>query len=433
MNISGSASLARFAALIGLDWADGKHAICLQVAESAQREAYDIEHRPESIDEWARGLRERFGGQPVAIALELAKGPIVYALRKYEFIVLFPLNPATLAKYRDVFTPSGAKDDPTDAELALEFLLKFSEKLQPLNPQSTQMRALQQLVEMRRRLVDDQTRLTNRLTSALKNYFPQSLQWFNDKASFLFCDFLQRWPTVKAARQARRATLVRFFHEHHVRRLELIEQRIDAIKTAVALTEDDGVIEPYALLVQALVEQLRATMHAIETFDQAIATRAPRHPDFPIFDSFPAAGPAFAPRLLTAFGEQRERFPGADDLQRYAGVAPVTERSGHSTWVHWRWKCPTFLRQSFIEWAALTIPRSFWAAAYYQHQRSKGTNHQAALRALAYKWIRILHHCWRTGQKYDESIYLKALKQRGSPLLNYIAEQPSAQTPLKKT
>jgi hypothetical protein len=110
-------------------------------------------------------------------------------------------------------------------------------------------------------------------------------------------------------------------------------------------------------------------------------------------------------------------------VQRYAGIAPVTERSGNSTWVHWRWKCPTFLRQTFVEWAALTIPRSFWAAAYYRQQRSKGQAHQAAVRALAFKWIRILHHCWRTGQKYDEATYLKALKQRGSSLLEHIVAE----------
>jgi transposase len=419
----GSDILGGFAALIGLDWADGKHAVCLQAAGSSQREADDVEHRPETIEEWVRGLRRRFGGRPVAIALELAKGPIVYALRKYEFIVLFPLNPATLSKYRDMFYPSGAKDDPTDAGLALEFLLKYPEKLKPLDPQSAPMRALQQLVEMRRRLVDDQTRITNRLTSALKNYFPQALEWFPDKASLLFCDFLARWPTVKAARQARRATLERFFHEHNARRPELIEQRIDAIKHAVSLTEDEGVVEPCTLLVRALVEQLRATLRAIEMFDREIAERAPRHPDFPIFDSFPAAGPVFGPRLLSAFGEQRERFPAADDVQRYGGVAPVTERSGNALWIHWRLKCPTFLRQTFVEWAALTIPRSFWATAYYQQQRSKGNNHQAAVRALAYKWIRILHHCWRTGKPYDETTYLKALKKRGSPLLAHIVDE----------
>jgi transposase len=421
MNRLGS-DLSQFAALIGLDWSDGKHALCLLCAGETTFEAGSVEHSPEAIDEWARGLRERFKGRPVAIALELRQGPIVSALRKYDFIVLFPINPAALSKYREVFTHSGAKDDPTDAQLAVEFLLKHPEKLKALNPQSAQMRALEQLVEMRRRLVDDQTRITNRLTSALKNYFPQVLHWFDDKSSLLFCDFLQRWPTLKSAQQARRATLERFFHEHNVRQSKLIERRVQSIKSAIALTDDQAVVQPSALLVKALVEQLRATIQAIRSFDCEIAARAPAHPDFHIFESLPAAGPVFAPRLLTAFGEQRERYPNADDLQRYAGVAPVTQRSGNSQWVHWRWSCPTFLRQTFVEWAALTIPRSFWANAFYRQQRSAGKTHQAALRSLAYKWIRILHHCWKMRQPYDESIYLNALKKRGSKLLKFIAE-----------
>jgi transposase len=415
--------LSRFAACIGLDWADGKHALCLKVADADRREAGELEHRPEAIDAWARELRQRFSGQPVAIALELAKGPIVHALRKYAFFVIFPINPTTLAKYREVFAPSGAKDDPTDAGLALSFLLKYPEKLCPLDPQSAQMRTLEQLVEMRRVLVDDQTRITNRLTSALKNYFPQPLEWFPDKASILFCDFLTRWPTLKAARQARRNTLERFMIEHNVRRATLIQQRIEAIKSAVPLTDDPGVIQPCSLLISALVEQLRATLKAIQAFDRQIADAAPAHPNFPIFDSFPAAGAVFAPRLLAAFGEQRQRYPDPTDIQKFVGVAPVTERSGNSSWVHWRWQCPKFLRQTFVEWAALTIPQSFWANAFYRQQRARGKSHQAAVRALAFKWIRIMHRCWMTGQKYDEATYLNALTKRGSPLLEFIAEQ----------
>ena len=283
-----------FAAYIGLDWADAKHDICVQVAGSHDTEHFVLEHRPESIDAWARELRQRFQGQPVALALELFKGPIVSALAKYDFFVLFPINPATLAKYRETWTHSGAKDDPTDAELALELLL-HPERFQPLNPQSPQMRTLEQLNAHRRRLVNDQTRITNRLTDALKQYFPQPLQWFDDKATELFCDFLQRWPTLKAAQLARRSTLERFFREHNVRYPLVIEQRIEAIKGASALTTDEGVITAYSLLVQAFVAQLRVTLKAIETFNEEVNRCARSHPDFFIFDSFPAAGPVFSP------------------------------------------------------------------------------------------------------------------------------------------
>jgi hypothetical protein len=143
-------------------------------------------------------------------------------LRKYDFLILFPINPLTLARYREAFTPSRAKDDPTDAELQLELLLTHRDKLQPLKPQSPAMRALEQLVEHRRRVVGDKVRLTNRLTSTLKNYFPHVLQWFQERDTLIFCDFLCRWPTLKAAQLARRSTLETFFRDHHVRSTDVI-------------------------------------------------------------------------------------------------------------------------------------------------------------------------------------------------------------------
>jgi transposase len=343
---------------------------------------------------------------------------IVSALRQYEFLVLFPVNPLTLARYREAFTPSRAKDDPTDAELQVEILLKHRDKLTPLSPQSPTMRALAQLVEHRRRLVGDKVRCTNRLTSALKNYFPHVLQWFQEKDTAIFCDFLSRWPTLKAAQLARRTTLESFFRAHHVRQADVITTRLEAIKSAGALTTDEGIIIPNTLLVQALVAQLRVTLQAIADFDTAIAQCAQGHPDFPLFDALPGAGAVFAPRLLVAFGEQRERYASAEELQKYAGIAPVTERSGKKSWVHWRWQCPTFLRQTFVEWAAESIRHSFWAQVYYQQQRDKGKAHQAAVRALAFKWIRILYRCWQDRTPYDESVYLQALKRRSAPLLH---------------
>ena len=113
--------------------------------------------------------------------------------------------------------------------------------------------------------------------------------------------------------------------------------------------------------------------------------------------------------------------PNAAALQKYAGVAPVTERSGNKSWVHWRYSCPTFLRQTFIEWVAQTIPRSFWAEAFYRGCRERGMRHQAALRALAFKWIRILYRCWVDQVPYDETRYLKALQKRQAPLLRTAA------------
>jgi len=327
-----------------------------------------------------------------------------------------------MAKYREAFTPSHAKADSTDAQFALELLLRYRAKLKALTAQSVPMRALLRLVEQRRRLVGDQSRISNRLTDALKQYFPDVLAWFADKDTLLFCDFLSRWPTLKQLKRARRTTLLSFFHDHHVRSQARIDERLHAIKSAIPLTDDPAVIMPNQLLVLALVDQLRATLQAIERFDAEIASVSQTLPDYVLFRALPGAGATLAPRLLAAFGEQRERYHSAAEVQRYTGIAPVTESSGNKHWVHWRLQCPTFIRQTLVEWAGATIPRSFWAAAYYRQQRAKGCSHHAAVRALAFKWIRILYRCWQTRTPYDESTYLNALQRRGSPLLASMME-----------
>jgi len=412
----------QFAAFIGIDWADAKHDLCLQAVGCEKRESSTLEHTPEAIEAWASALRRRFGGKSVAICVELNKGPLVYALGKYDFMVLFPVNPLMVARFREAFATSGAKDDPSDAQLQLELLLKHRDRLKPLKPSSPAIRALEQMVEHRRRLVADKVRLNNRMSSILKNYFPQVLEWFKDRDTKLFCNFLTRWPTLERVQRARRSTLEHFFHTHHVRSSVLINKRIKGIGAAIALTTDEAVIAPNELLTKALVAQLRVVLVAIGEFDDEIALRAQRHADFALFDTLPGAGPVLAPRLLVAFGDQRERYACAADLQKYAGIAPVTVRSGKQCSVHWRWRCPKYLRQTFVEWSAKSIHHSFWAQAYYQQKRAQGKSHQVAVRALSFKWIRILFRCWQDRCPYDESVYLRALQRRGSPLFKYLAQ-----------
>lgn len=413
-----------FAAVIGIDWADAKHDVCLQVAGSTACEYSQLTHTVEAIAEWTKALEQRFAGKSVAVALELAKGPLVHALRQYPFLVLFPVNPASLATYRKTFAPSHAKDDPTDAFLLLDFFKRHRERLSRLRPDSIAMRSLQQMVEARATVRGDIVRVTNRLTSGLKNYFPQVLEWSAKKDTQLFCDFLRRWPTPQQARNARKRTLERFFREHNVRYTSTIEKRIAAIKGLIPLTTDPGVVDPSVLLIETLLNQLEVLIRNRERYDTEIGNTANRIADHRIFESFPGAAAVYAPRLMAAFGEQRSRFPTAAHAQRAFAVAPVIERSGQKTWTHWRYRCNTFVRQSLVEWSALSIPHSFWARAYYRQQVDRGSSRQTALRALAFKWTRILHRCWKERVPYDENAYLESLRKRQSSLLKYIVENP---------
>ena len=118
-----------FAALVGIDWADKKHDLCLIDSATGKRQAAVLPHSPQRIEQWVTSLRARYGGQSVAVCLEQSRGPLIYALLKYDFLTLYPVNPRTLSKFREAFSPSRHKDDPPDAEHLAELLLHHRERL----------------------------------------------------------------------------------------------------------------------------------------------------------------------------------------------------------------------------------------------------------------------------------------------------------------
>ena len=406
----------QFAAFVGLDWADQKHAWCLQAAGATQRENGEVEHTPETVEAWVGQLCRRFGNRPIAVAVEQVKGALVFMLSKYELLPLFPVPPARSASMRDALYPSGAKDDPRDAELLLDLLMKHRDKLRRLAPDSEATRRVQNLVEERRNLVDEKTAQTNRLTNHLKIYFPQMLGWFDRLDTELVCTLLERWPRLEELQKVPPARLRTFFRKHRCRDQELIERRMVGIQQAIPATRDRAVIEAKSAVVKVSAQLIRSLARGIADLDRKIEEAAAAHPDFFIFESLPGAGAALAPRLLAAFGSQRERYANAEEVQAYTGIAPVTERSGKKKWVHFRWACPKFLRQTFHEWAGHSIAHSQWARNYYQQQRERGKGHHAAVRGLAFKWIRIIFRCWKDEVVYDENKYLAALAKRNSPL-----------------
>ncbi len=395
----------QFAALVSIDWGDKKHAWCLQAAGSEQRESGELEHTPEAVEAWVGQLCQRFSHRPIAVALEQSRGALVFMLSKYAPLHLFPVPSTMSASMRKALYPSGSKDDPRDADLLLELLLKHRDNLRRLSPDTEATRRVQNLVEERRKLVDEKTAQTNRLTSDLKIYFPQVLDWFERLDTELVCDLLERWPTLEELQKVPLAKLRTFFRKHYCRYEELIERRLLR-----------AVIEAKSMVVRVMVQVIVSLLEGIADLDKKIEEAAAAHPDFFIFDSLPGAGAVMAPRLLAAFGSQRERYGSAGEVQTYTGIAPVMEKSGKKKWVHFRWACPKFLRQSFHEWAGHSIAQSVWARSYYQQLRSRGKGHHAAVRALAFKWIRILFRCWKDRVAYDENKYLAALARRGSPL-----------------
>jgi transposase len=404
------------AAFVGLDWADQKHVVTLQDSDTGQRQRFTLDQTPDALQSWIQLLRNRFAGRPIAIAVEQKRGALIYALMHVDFLRLYPVNPQTLSQFRKAFHPSGAKDDPTDADLLLEILMTHRQHLRVWIPDDVLTRSIQLLTEDRRHLVQERTALTNQLTAALKMYFPQALEWFGDLHTARACAFLQRWPSLQDLKRATPFSVRKFYKAQGYRGDDKLQQLIANIKNAQPLTQDGAVLLAYSMKVHALAIQIPLLTDSIERYDQQIASLFDQHDDSTLFGSFPGAGASLAPRLLAAFGSDRTRFEFAAEMQQLAGIAPVTEKSGKGIWIHWRLACSKFLRQTFHEFAGQSILQSDWARAYYDQQRKRGKSHHASLRALAFKWIRIIFRCWKTRTPYDEALYCKSLKLRRSPL-----------------
>jgi transposase len=164
-----------------------------------------------------------------------------------------------------------------------------------------------------------------------------------------------------------------------------------------------------------LLDQLRAFRKHVPVIEAEIKTLFSQHSEAALFRDLPGAGPNLAPRLCVAFGTIRTVYPEPAALQKFSGVAPVREKSGQQVWTHWRWRASAFIRQTFVEWAGQTVVFSEWAKTYYQAQKGKGKPRHVILRALAFKWIRVLWKCWQDRTPYDEARYLKQLLHRKSP------------------
>ncbi|TAK08936.1 IS110 family transposase [bacterium] len=421
-----------FDLVIGLDRSDRKADLHLIATDTGQTHYQSLDTSPENLHAWLAQLRLQYPQARVAICLEQPAGNLIAFLETYSWITLYAINPITLQKFREAFVTSRAKDDHKDARYLAELLLTHHDKLKPWQPEDSPTRQLQQWVLHRRAVVDQCTGLTNRLQALLKQYFPQALHLCGeDLWRPLATDFLLKWPTLQALQKTSPGSIKEFYYLHGSRSQKLIAQRLQQIQKAVALTDEIALLDSYTLRVQLICRELKLVLKTIQEYERKIADGFAQHPDHEIFASLPGAGPTLAPRLLASLGSERDRFADAKSLQCYSGIAPVTKQSGGKCYVHRRYLCPKFFKQSFHEYAKESILHSRWAAAYYKQQRNKGCGHHIAVRALAYKWQRIIWKCWQARTAYKEETYEAALKKNGSALAAVLGQIELGKSPMK--
>lgn len=415
-----------FKATVGLDWADKKHDLWIFPADGTRAEYIKLDHTPEDLHGWVAKMKKRFESGRIAVAVETSRGPVISALMAYDFIVLFPVNPKALKDYRAAFSVSGAKDDRGDAQLLEELVRLHRDRLRAIEPDTQLTRKIGGLVLGRRQLVDERTRVVNQLHAILKTYYPLAEILLNGEMNTpMAAQFLIRWPDFQAITGEDPQKIVKFFYRHNSRNDKKMQRRLETIKKARPLTTDAAIIEPAEGMVGALATLLGTLCKSIQKFEKAIANAFDQHPEAELFRSLPGAGPALAPRLLAAFGTNRERFTSATEVAQFYGLAPVVIQSGESKITRIRHRCPKFGRQTFHENASCASKSEPWAKAYYLQQKVKNHDkHHQACRALAFKLIRIYYSCWKNNKPYQSNTYLNALQRNGSPLYKEI-QNPS--------
>ena len=412
---------------MGIDWADQKHCLATCLPNGSQRQMHWVEQKPQALDDFFLRWREKNPNGRIGLVVEQSRGALLYALLKYDFLRLFPINPRCSADFRDALRASGAKDDPCDAQLLCEFGCKHAEHLRELRLDDPATRQLILLSEQRRDIVDDQTALSNKLTDALKCYYPLALELFaDDIVASVALAFLKRWPNLSAAKKAKESVLRAFFYAQNCRSEERIQLRLEAIKAAKPLTEDPALIGTMELLVGTLGKRLASVQQSIALYDARIAEVFATHSKGHVFASFPGAGKVLAPRLAAAFGTMEANFPAPSAMQCWSGVAPVKKQSGKTKVVAFRWARPIFLHQTFVEYARSSVKYSDWAQAFFQERVEKGWSKFRIYRALAFKWIRILWCCWKNNEEYNEAKYLQSLQKRGIKTYAELVHQTTA-------
>ncbi len=409
-----------YTGIIGIDWGDKQHAVCVWLQNGSEIVS-KLNHTPEAIAEWVKALRDQYGGR-FAVGLEQSRGSVCTALLEFADVLdLYPVNPLSVHLFRKTWHPAGAKNDPSDARLICEILRTHPERIRPLRPLDPGTQALKLLNEERRKLVDMRTKLVEQLTSQLKEYFPQALVLSGgDFSKRLGCDFLRKWDTLQKVQRARPDTLRQFYYNHNCRSKARVEERLNLLQTAVPLTTNEVLLKPRARMVSALVEQISLINTQITGFDQEIRNFFHSHEDAEIFRSFPGAGDALAPRLLAIFGSDRDRWSSAQELQRYSGIAPVVHQSGNSLKIQRRYARPRFDHQTLVEFARCSKLYCSWAAGFHELKKSQGMGENAILRALAFKWLRVMYVCWKQRVPYDDVAYTKTLQKHDAPCLAFI-------------
>ena len=407
----------------GFDWATDHHDVVVIDRDGAILDQWTFDH---SLEGWTQCRQKltSFTGK-LGVVLETNRGLAVDQLLQTE-LPIYPIQPLVASRLRDRKAPSGAKSDRLDAWALAEGLRLDGQTWKPLTPEDPLTLELRLICRDEVCLIQQRTHMVNQLIAALKEYYPSAIEAFDDWTVPSAWDFILQFPTPEKLAHAGQRRWEKFLHTHKLWRPETSQRRLDAFAKALEWKPTGAVVAAKSRLASSLVKSLHSLQKDLDAYHERIRELFNQHPDHDLFGSLPGAGTTLAPRLLSEFGKDRDRFASAQSLQCYAGTAPVSYQSGQMHRVRIRRQCNRNLRHTLHLWAQCSRLKCAWADAYYQALRGRGKGHACALRCLAQRWLDILWKMWQERCPYDAERHLANLKKHGSvTLAKILAPQPS--------
>lgn len=393
--------------LVGDDWAEDHHDVELMDAGGRRLAKARL---PEGVAGMARlhALIAEHSGQAdvedveVRVGIETDRGPWVQALVAAGYTV-FAINPMSVARFRDRHRVSGAKSDPADAHVLADVVRTEAHQLRQVAGDSAEVEAIKVLARTHKTLIWENTRHTQRLRHALRDYFPAALQAFTDLDAPDALELLGRAPDPDAAARLSLNQIRSALRRARRRDIDTKATEIQAALRAEHLGQPAVVSAAYAATTRATIAILAALAEQITGLQSEVEAYFGRHPDAEIVLSQPGMGHVLGARVLAEFGDDHARYASAKARKNVAGTSPLTIRSGKKKTVRTRYVHNDRLVDALMMQAFVALRVSPGARAYYDQQRARGLGHNAALRQLANRLVGILHGCLKTRTHYDET------------------------------
>jgi len=396
---------------IGLDWKDKGYTTRIINKEGADLSgSFEVEKNREGFSEFIYKVRKYCDGDSnILFGIERERDPIVEYLLSLGHKV-YLVCPNMMKSLRKRYSSTGKYNDDFDSYIIADTVRTDRNRLTQIEPRDENIRKIEFLLRNREKAVNDKTRLTNRLTCYLKEYFPAFLDLFNDITCPTALSFLKAYPTYYNIKELSREEIRTFLKEHHYHKESGILRIYKAIKKG-QVKIDATVIQERSRSAILLIKRIELLNEEIKEYENDLKETTETDKDAEIFRSLPGSGDTLSPGLMVIFGKKRSRYENAEEINSLSGIVPFTKQSGNWETHLFRFGCNHFYRNIITRLAYCSLTKSEWAKGYYNEKKAEGKSHYHALRCLARIWIKVAFALWKKREKYNEDKHMAAVQR----------------------